>query len=83
MLFRSPAHPEGPAAHRPKDPEALMFESLSQLSPVLILGAVVIGVMLVKKLIKVAVIVAVIVFVVLPYLDSTGALDSIKSALGL
>lgn len=60
-----------------------MPESLTQMLPVLIVGAVVIGVMLVKKLVKIAIIVAVLVFVVVPYLNSNGALDAIKESLGL
>lgn len=60
-----------------------MSGSITEMMPLLLIAAVVVGVMLVKKLIKWAIILGIVFFVVLPYLDANGALDSIKSSLGL
>lgn len=60
-----------------------MGGSITEMMPLLLIAAVVVGVMLVKKLIKWAIILGIVFFVALPYLDANGALDSIKSSLGL
>ena len=45
----------------------------------LVVAAIIVGVMLFKKLVKWAIIAAIVFFVVLPYLNNSGALESILS----
>ena len=60
-----------------------MSNLLSNYPQLALVGVALAAVLLVKKLVKWAIILGVLFVVVLPYLDQSGALDGIKSQLGL
>lgn len=60
-----------------------MQDLLNQITPLHIVGIVLVVLFIVKKLVKWAIILGALFIVVLPYLDNNGYLDTIKSQLGL
>ena len=60
-----------------------MSNLLSNYPQLALVGVALAAVLLVKKLVKWAIILGVLFVVVLPYLDQSGALDGLKSQLGL
>lgn len=62
---------------------AALPDFLSSVTPLQILGAVLVALFLFKKLIKWAIILGALFIVVIPYLNDNGVLDRVKSQLGI
>lgn len=62
---------------------AALPEFLNGVTPLQILGVVLVALFLFKKLIKWAIILGALFIVVIPYLNENGVLDRIKTQLGI